>query len=41
MNLEGKTAVVILIEWNDDKVALIRDFRYVPYIADGARYTPG
>jgi RNA polymerase sigma-70 factor, ECF subfamily len=34
-------AYFVLIEWNDDKVALIRDFRYVPYIADGARYTPG
>ncbi len=34
-------AYFVLIEWNDDKIALIRDFRYVPYIADGARYTPG
>lgn len=31
----------VLIEWQGNKVALIRDFRYVPYIADGARYTPG
>ena len=34
-------AYFVLIEWTDDKVALIRDFRYVPYMADGARYTPG
>jgi RNA polymerase sigma-70 factor (ECF subfamily) len=34
-------AYFVLIEWNDDKVALVRDFRYVPYIAEGARYTPG
>lgn len=32
-------AYFVLIDWNEDKVALIRDFRYVPYIADGARYT--
>jgi RNA polymerase sigma-70 factor (ECF subfamily) len=31
----------VLVEWEGEKVALIRDFRYVPYIADGARYTPG
>ena len=30
----------VLIEWAGEKVGLIRDFRYVPYIADGARYTP-
>jgi RNA polymerase sigma-70 factor, ECF subfamily len=34
-------AYFVLIEWNDDKIALIRDFRYVPYITDGARYMPG
>jgi RNA polymerase sigma-70 factor (ECF subfamily) len=33
-------AYFVLIEWNGEKVALIRDFRYVPYIADGARYAP-
>jgi RNA polymerase sigma factor (sigma-70 family) len=31
----------VLIEWNGDQVALIRDFRYVPYIADGAPYKQG
>lgn len=31
----------VLIEWNGDQVAFIRDFRYVPYIADGAPYTRG
>jgi len=30
----------VLVEWHGEKVALIRDFRYVPYIADGAPYTP-
>jgi RNA polymerase sigma-70 factor (ECF subfamily) len=34
-------AYFVLIAWNGEKVALIRDFRYVPYIADCARYTPG
>jgi RNA polymerase sigma-70 factor, ECF subfamily len=33
-------AYFVLIEWDGEKVALIRDFRYVPYITDGARYTP-
>ncbi len=28
------------IDWNGDQVDLIRDFRYVPYIAEGALYTP-
>ncbi|HEY8945752.1 MAG TPA: sigma factor-like helix-turn-helix DNA-binding protein, partial [Polyangiaceae bacterium] len=31
-------AYFVLIEWSGDKVALIRDFRYVPYIAENARY---
>lgn len=31
----------VLIEWIGERVALIRDFRYVPYIADGAPYSPG
>lgn len=34
-------AYFVLILWNGDKVAFIRDFRYVPYIADGAPYTRG
>lgn len=29
----------ILLEWEGQRVALIRDFRYVPYIAHGARFT--
>jgi RNA polymerase sigma-70 factor (ECF subfamily) len=33
-------AYFVLIEWDGEKVALIRDFRYVPYIADGAPYSP-
>ena len=34
-------AYFILLEWRGDRVALIRDFRYVPYIAREARVTPG
>jgi RNA polymerase sigma-70 factor (ECF subfamily) len=30
----------VLLEWDGRKLALIRDFRHVPYIAEGARYTP-
>lgn len=33
-------AYFVLVEWDGEKVALIRDFRYVPYITDGARYRP-
>ena len=31
-------AYFVLLEWQKDRVTLIRDFRYVPYIADGARF---
>jgi RNA polymerase sigma-70 factor, ECF subfamily len=31
----------VQLEWDGQRVARIRDFRYVPYIADGARYSPG
>jgi RNA polymerase sigma-70 factor (ECF subfamily) len=31
-------AYFVLIEWSGDKVALIRDFRYVPYLAQAARF---
>ncbi|HVJ18659.1 MAG TPA: sigma-70 family RNA polymerase sigma factor [Polyangiaceae bacterium] len=34
-------AYFVLIEWHQNQVAWIRDFRYVPYIAEGARYSPG
>jgi RNA polymerase sigma factor (sigma-70 family) len=30
----------ILLEWRGDKVALIRDFKYVPYISHGAVFRP-
>lgn len=30
----------VLIEWNGEHVGLIRDFRYVPYLADAAPFTP-
>jgi len=41
----GVGRATVLIEWRADRVALIRDFRYVPYIADEirrgrARFTP-
>jgi RNA polymerase sigma-70 factor, ECF subfamily len=29
----------VLLEWDGQRVAKIRDFRYVPYIADGAPYS--
>ena len=28
----------MLLDWSADKVATIRDFRYVPYVIDGAEY---
>ncbi len=36
---------LVFLEWRDERVALIRDFRYVPYIADEilfgrARFVP-
>ncbi|HET9931321.1 MAG TPA: sigma-70 family RNA polymerase sigma factor [Polyangiaceae bacterium] len=31
-------AYFILIEWDGEKVSLIRDFRYVPYLTDAAEY---
>jgi RNA polymerase sigma-70 factor (ECF subfamily) len=34
----SKPAYFVLLEWDGPKVTLIRDFRYVPYIADGARF---
>jgi hypothetical protein len=33
-------AYFILIEWRGDGIEAIRDFRHVPYIAAGARFTP-
>ncbi len=32
-------AYYVLLGWKDDRVALIRDFRYVPYIVNGSRFT--
>jgi RNA polymerase sigma-70 factor, ECF subfamily len=29
---------VVLLSWQGDKVAMIRDFRYAPYVIDGAEY---
>lgn len=38
--LSPAPAYFVLIEWQDQRIRLIRDFRYVPYIAAGARYVP-
>jgi len=35
-----KPSYFILLEWNAGRVQLIRDFRYVSYIADEAEYEP-
>jgi RNA polymerase sigma factor (sigma-70 family) len=32
-------AYFVRLEWEDGRVVHIRDFRYVPYIAEGARFT--
>ena len=32
-------AYFVQVHWYEGRIALIRDFRYVPYIADGARFT--
>src|SRR6266481_1577301 len=32
-------AYFVQVHWHKGRIALIRDFRYVPYIADGARFT--
>ncbi|HET9343461.1 MAG TPA: sigma-70 family RNA polymerase sigma factor [Candidatus Eremiobacteraceae bacterium] len=33
-------AYFVLLEWTDDRISRIRDFRYVPYIAVDAQSTP-
>lgn len=38
MRGEERPAYFILIEWSGDEVALIRDYRYVPYVAGEAEY---
>lgn len=30
----------VRLQWRDEAIALLRDFRYVPYIADEATFTP-
>ena len=35
-----RPSYVILLEWDADRVQLIRDFRYVPYIIDEAELEP-
>lgn len=37
----GALGYFVLIEWDGDRVAHIRDFRHVPTIIDGARFVPG
>ena len=34
----GPPKYFMLLDWAGDKVATIRDFRYAPYIIDGAEY---
>lgn len=34
-----RPAYFVLLEWEDGRIQHIRDFRYVPYIAVGARFT--
>ena len=36
-----RPSTLVLVEWRDGRVALIRDFRYVPYIADELRRGAG
>jgi len=38
---EGSDAPVyfLLIEWADGRIRLVRDYRYVPYIAEEAEFT--
>jgi RNA polymerase sigma factor (sigma-70 family) len=36
-----KPAYFLLLEWQDAEISLIRDFRYVPYIASDARFSRG
>jgi RNA polymerase sigma factor (sigma-70 family) len=31
---------IITLEWKDDRVALIRDYRYVPYLVEGLSFEP-
>jgi RNA polymerase sigma-70 factor (ECF subfamily) len=35
---EGPPTYFMLLGWSADKVATIRDFRHVPYVADGLDY---
>jgi len=35
-----RPAYFIQLSWRDGRVTMIRDFRYVPYIAEGARFVP-
>jgi RNA polymerase sigma-70 factor (ECF subfamily) len=35
-----RPAYFMRIEWDGDRIAHIRDYRHVPTIADGARFTP-
>ena len=35
---DGKPKYFVLLGWNADKVATIRDFRHAPYVVDGLEY---
>jgi RNA polymerase sigma-70 factor (ECF subfamily) len=36
----ARPAYFVLLEWQAGRITRIRDFRYVPYIANDARFTP-
>ena len=35
----AKPSYFVLLEWENDRVSLIRDFRYVPYISEEAHFS--
>ena len=34
----SRPAYFLQLRWEGDHIALVRDFRYVPYIAEGTRF---
>jgi RNA polymerase sigma-70 factor (ECF subfamily) len=36
----ARPAYFIQLDWRDEQIGRVRDYRYVPYIADEARFTP-
>ena len=39
LGVAGRPVYFVLLDWSGDRILQIRDFRYVPYIAEGARFT--